>query len=92
MEGFKQRYQDDQTMRQWCKLKEENMTDVIFVQKGKFYEVFHTDADICAQHLGAPYMKGEDAHTGFPLVSCSKFKNKLEGLGYTVRILNEEEV
>ncbi len=36
---------------------------------GKFYELFHLDADIGMKELDLIYMKGSKAHSGFPEVS-----------------------
>ncbi len=33
---------------------------------GKFYELYHMDADVCVKELNLVYMKGSKAHIGFP--------------------------
>lgn len=38
-------------------------------QVGKFYELFHMDADVGMGELDLIYMKGTKAHSGFPEVS-----------------------
>jgi len=91
MEKLKRRYQEDKTMSQWCKLKENNMTELIFVKRGLFYEVYHNDADVCYVHFHMPFMKGDDAHSGIPDVSFAGKCVYLEELGYTVRVLNADE-
>lgn len=35
------------------------MDTVLFFRQGKFYELFHMDADVCVKELGLTYMKGE---------------------------------
>lgn len=42
--------------------------DLMFTQVGKFYELFHMDADIGFSELDLIYMKGSKAHSGFPEV------------------------
>ena len=39
------------------------------MQVGKFYELFHMDADIGFSEIDLIYMKGTKAHSGFPEVS-----------------------
>jgi MutS domain I len=39
-----------------------------FFQVGKFYELFHMDADVGMSELELIYMKGTKAHSGFPEV------------------------
>ncbi len=41
----------------------------LFVQMGKFYEMFEMDAYVGVDVLGLVFMKGEQAHAGFPEVS-----------------------
>lgn len=47
----------------------ENMDTVLFFKVGKFYELFHMDADIGMEELDLIYMKGAKAHSGFPEVN-----------------------
>jgi DNA mismatch repair protein MSH6 len=56
-------------MAQWWQFKSENMDTVLFFKVGKFYELFHMDADIGFSELELIYMKGTKAHSGFPEVS-----------------------
>lgn len=53
-------------------------------QVGKFYELFHQDADVGMQELDLIYMKGEKAHSGFPEISYGKFADELVSKGYRV--------
>lgn len=53
-------------------------------QVGKFYELFHADADVGMQELDLIYMKGEKAHSGFPEISYGKFADGLVSKGYRV--------
>lgn len=54
------------------------------VQVGKFYELFHVDADVGMQELDLIYMKGEKAHSGFPEISYGKFADGLVSKGFRV--------
>lgn len=42
-------------------------------QVGKFYELFHMDADIGFSELDLIYMKGAKAHSGFPEVNILSY-------------------
>ena len=42
------------------------MDTVLFFKVGKFYEMFHMDADIGMKDIDLIYMKGAKAHSGFP--------------------------
>lgn len=53
-------------------------------QVGKFYELFHQDADVGMQELDLIYMKGEKAHSGFPEISYGKFADSLVSKGFRV--------
>lgn len=58
------------------------MDTVLFFKVGKFYEIFHMDADVAVKELGLLYMKGYKAHAGFPEIAYGKFSERLVGLGY----------
>ena len=68
--------------RKWLNLKESNPHMVILCKIGKFYELFHQDADVFTELTDAPYMKGKIAHTGFPATRVDDFVEKLEANGY----------
>eukprot|EP00752_Nemacystus_decipiens_P016520 g14766.t2 len=78
-------------MVQWWKFKSENMDTVLFFKVGKFYELFHVDADIGMQELDLIYMKGEKAHSGFPEISYGKFADGLVSKGYRVARVEQVE-
>lgn len=44
------------------------LTILFSIQVGKFYELFHMDADIGFAEIDLIYMKGTKAHSGFPEV------------------------
>jgi DNA mismatch repair protein MSH6 len=55
-------------MAQWWQVKSINMDTILFFKVGKFYELFHMDADVGFSELDLIYMKGPKAHSGFPEV------------------------
>jgi DNA mismatch repair protein MSH6 len=58
---------------------------------GKFYEIFHMDADIAVKELDLVYMKGKSAHSGFPELAYSKFASILVDRGYRVARVEQTE-
>ena len=58
-----------------------------FCKIGKFYELFHSDADIFTELTEAPYMKGLVAHTGFPANRVDDFVEKLQAKFNEIGIL-----
>ena len=77
--------------QQWWTVKMHNMDTVLFFKVGKFYELFHMDADIGASHLDLIYMKGDHAHSGFPELGYAKNAEKLAKLGYKVARVEQTE-
>ena len=63
----------------------------LFVSLGKFYEMFHMDADIGVQICGLSYMKGHVAHAGFPEISYGSMADKLVRAGYKVARVEQTE-
>jgi DNA mismatch repair protein MSH6 len=61
------------------------------VIQGKFYEMFHMDADIGVQICGLSYMKGHVAHAGFPEISYGTMADKLVRAGYKVARVEQTE-
>jgi DNA mismatch repair protein MSH6 len=59
--------------------------------QGKFYEMFHMDADIGVQVCGLCYMKGHCAHAGFPEISYGAKADKLVRAGYKVARVEQTE-
>lgn len=78
--------------KQWWKIKSQYADCILFFKVGKFYELFHMDADVGVKFLssneagGKPfiYMKGMKAHAGFPEISYGKFSKVLVDNGYKV--------
>lgn len=78
-------------MRQWWQLKSENFDSILFFKVGKFYELYHMDADIGVRELGFTYMKGDFAHSGFPEQSFNRMANSLVNRGYKVARCEQTE-
>ncbi|OWZ24860.1 DNA mismatch repair protein [Phytophthora megakarya] len=78
-------------MVQWWEVKAQNMDTVLFFKVGKFYELFHMDADIGFKELNLIYMKGDKAHSGFPEIAYSKMSGQLVAKGYRVARVEQTE-
>jgi len=78
-------------MRQWADFKIENMDTILFFKVGKFYELFHMDADVGVECLDLLYMKGEKAHCGFPEISYGKYAMALVAQGHRVARVEQTE-
>ncbi|KAF0691035.1 Aste57867_17647 [Aphanomyces stellatus] len=78
-------------MQQWWAVKQENMDTVLFFKVGKFYELFHMDADVGFKELNLNYMKGDKAHSGFPEIAYAKFSAQLVSRGYRVARVEQTE-
>ncbi|CAB9521407.1 protein MutS [Seminavis robusta] len=78
-------------VEQWWKTKAQYFDTVLLFKTGKFYEMFHMDADIGVQHAGLSYMKGHVAHAGFPEVSYATMADKLVRAGYKVARCEQTE-
>ena len=64
---------------------------VLYVETGKFYEMFHMDADIGVEVLGFTYMKGHVAHAGFPEIGYASYADRLVRAGYKVARVEQTE-
>ncbi|XP_064540751.1 probable DNA mismatch repair protein Msh6 [Drosophila montana] len=78
-------------VRQWWILKSDNYDCVLFFKVGKFYELYHGDADVGVNELGFTYMRGEFAHSGFPEISFDKMSSILIDRGYKVARVEQTE-
>lgn len=77
--------------RQWWEIKSSHANCVLLFKTGKFYEMFHDDADVGVSVLGFAYMKGCDAHAGFPESAYDKFIGMLVERGYRVARVEQTE-
>jgi DNA mismatch repair protein MSH6 len=76
---------------QWWHLKAQYKDAVLLFKTGKFYELFHMDADVGVQVLGLLYMKGHVAHAGFPEISYGAMADRLVRAGYKVARVEQTE-
>lgn len=77
--------------RQWWDIKSQYANCVLLFKTGKFYEMFHDDADIADQVCEMVYMKGVLAHAGFPEGGLTTFMPKLLKAGYKVARVEQTE-
>uniref|UniRef100_A0A182N517 DNA mismatch repair protein n=1 Tax=Anopheles dirus TaxID=7168 RepID=A0A182N517_9DIPT len=78
-------------MRQWWILKSKNFDCVLFFKVGKFYELYHMDAEVGVTELGFSFMKGEFAHSGFPEAAYERMSTTLVEKGYKVARVEQTE-
>jgi len=77
--------------KQWWEMKAMYADTLLFFKTGKFYEIFHMDADVAVSVLGFSYMKGVYAHAGFPEIGYGNFSSKLIAAGYKVARVEQTE-
>ena len=77
--------------QQYWDFKKDNMDVVLFFKVGKFYELFHLDADVGHKELDLIYMKGPKAHAGFPEIAFGKFSEQLVARGFRVAGVEQTE-
>lgn len=78
-------------VQQWWDLKAQYFDTVLLFKTGKFYELFHMDADIGVRVCGLKYMKGAVAHAGAPEISYGDLAEKLVHAGYKVARVEQTE-
>ncbi|GKY92700.1 hypothetical protein MPSEU_000240200 [Mayamaea pseudoterrestris] len=78
-------------VQQWWDLKAQYFDAVLLFKTGKFYELFHMDADVGVQICGHSYMKGHVAHSGFPEAAYGKFADMMVRAGYKVCRVEQTE-
>jgi hypothetical protein len=69
------------------------MDCILCFKVGKFYEIFHMDADAAVAALPGQlaYMKGASAHVGFPEIAFHKFSASLVARGFRVARAEQTE-
>ena len=77
--------------KQWWDIKKRYADTLLLFKTGKFYEIFHMDADRAAEVLDFQYMRGTDAHVGFPEISYGQFADRLVRAGYKVARVEQTE-
>lgn len=76
---------------QWWEFKRDNMDTLLFFKMGKFYELFHMDADVLVAELDCIYMRGFSAHAGFPEIAFGRFSEALVAKGYRIARIEQTE-
>jgi len=77
--------------KQWWDIKKRYADTILLFKTGKFYEIFHMDADRAVEVLDFQYMKGTDAHAGFPEISYGQFTDRLVRAGFKVARVEQTE-
>ena len=77
--------------RQWWEFKADYYDVILFFKMGKFYELFHMDADVAVAELNIVYMKGDVAHAGFPEVAYWRYASTLVEKGFKVARIEQTE-
>ena len=77
--------------KQWWDIKKRYADTLLLFKTGKFYEIFHMDADRAAEVLDFHYMRGTDAHVGFPEISYGQFTDRLVRAGHKVARVEQTE-
>ena len=68
--------------QEWVEAKTRNPNTIVLVQIGRFYEMFHQDADTMHTALNTVYMPGYIAHTGYPISCHDRLINQLREKGH----------
>mmetsp|Transcript_12409 Transcript_12409/g.40551 ORF Transcript_12409/g.40551 Transcript_12409/m.40551 type:complete len:1195 (+) Transcript_12409:258-3842(+) len=76
---------------QWWHTKARFADCLLFFKIGRFYEMYHTDADVGVEHAGLVYMKGEQAHCGFPEQAYGKYLDMLVKKGFKIARIEQTE-
>eukprot|EP01138_Halocafeteria_seosinensis_P012515 gb/GECG01012788.1/.p1 GENE.gb/GECG01012788.1/~~gb/GECG01012788.1/.p1 ORF type:complete len:1600 (+),score=274.54 gb/GECG01012788.1/:1-4800(+) len=77
--------------KQWWEFKSHNMDTLLCFKQGKFYELFHMDADVLVRELDCIYMKGFQAHAGFPESAYGRFSEQLVDRGFRISRVEQTE-
>lgn len=80
-----------EVQRQWWRVKATHADCVLFFKIGRFYELYHYDADVGVREAGLVYMKGEQAHAGFPEQAYGKYCAALVRKGFKVARVEQTE-
>lgn len=80
-----------EVQKQWWHVKSTHADSVLFFKIGRFYELYHDDADVGVREAGLVYMKGEQAHAGFPEPAYGKYAEVLLAKGYKVARVEQTE-
>ena len=74
--------------QEWIDAKALSPDTIVLIQNGRFYEMYHEDADTMHTALNTVYMHGYVAHTGYPISCHDRLINELREAGHlNVRII-----
>ena len=74
--------------QEWIDAKALSPDTIVLIQNGRFYEMYHQDADTLHTSLNTVYMHGYVAHTGYPISCHDRLINELREAGHlNVRII-----
>jgi hypothetical protein len=74
--------------QEWINAKASSPDTIVLVQHGRFYEIFHEDADVLHRALQTVYMHGYVAYTGYPISCHDRLITLLREAGHnSVRII-----
>lgn len=76
---------------QWWDLKARYFDTVLLFKTGKFYELFHMDADLGVSVTDFAYMKGPHAHAGVPESAYGSTAARLIRAGHKVACVEQTE-
>uniref|UniRef100_A0A7S3JTZ3 DNA mismatch repair protein n=1 Tax=Aureoumbra lagunensis TaxID=44058 RepID=A0A7S3JTZ3_9STRA len=85
------KWEKSQVQLQWWEIKKNYADCLLFFKIGRFYEMYHTDADLGVEKAGLVYMRGEQAHAGFPEPAYGKYLDLLVKQGYKVARVEQTE-
>uniref|UniRef100_A0AC35TLD1 DNA mismatch repair protein n=1 Tax=Rhabditophanes sp. KR3021 TaxID=114890 RepID=A0AC35TLD1_9BILA len=77
--------------KQWWDFKRTHFDTILFHKVGRFYELYHMDAEIGHDLMGLNYMKGDYAHVGFPEKSYGLYAEQLLKFGHSVARIEQTE-
>jgi DNA mismatch repair protein MSH6 len=75
----------------WWKFYSDHFDCIVAFKVGKFYEMYNHCADVAVRVCGLAYMKGDQAHCGFPEVMWHENSLKLVEAGYRVARVEQTE-
>lgn len=72
---------------EWVSVKKKNPDAIVLVKVGRFFELFHGDADVLVTECEAIYMLGRMAHTGIPDTALQRYTDMLSKKGYKICVI-----
>lgn len=79
---------DTDLQKAWLNNKVKDPDVLLLVKIGKFFEVFHEDADTLHEKLQFPFLCGEVARTGFPVSAIKKMEERFKSNNIKYKIIS----